>query len=106
MEAFKPSGPLYAVDDSASVQCLTYDNTRATAYRIVNTGAAYSYIGWGQTSGAPIVTAPVVGTPQGTNGNGIIGMIAGSVEVFSLPPGFYFKAATDGTFEVMPGEGI
>lgn len=102
------------VDSSAVVQCKTTDNVNATSYRIRNTTAGASYIGYApQTSGsnatAPAVinTAPVLGTPQGgINGGGIIGMLQSSVEVFVLPPNAYFKAAAAGTFEVTPGEGV
>ena len=105
--AFTPFGPTYAVDTSAEVKCVATNGTRCTAYRIHNTTAATAYIGTSPVSGGCVVTAPVVGTPQGgTNGNQVLSMIAGSVEVFCLPPNCYFKASPDGTFFVTPGEGV
>lgn len=112
--AFTPRGPTYAVDSSAAVQCKTTDNVNATSYRIRNTTAGASYIGWAPqlTAGnvgtpAVITTAPIVGTPQGgINGGGVIGMLQSSVEVFVLPANAFFKATAAGTFEVTPGEGV
>jgi len=104
--AFTPMGPTYAIDDSAASQCPTTNKERPTAYRIANTTSSFAYIAWGPTS-TLVTTAPAVGTPQGgVNSRGILGMIAGSVEVFCLPPEAYFQASTSATFQITPGEGM
>lgn len=104
---FVPSGATVAVDNSAAQQVISTNGmTGSMQYRIRNTGAAAAYIGWSTpniSSGTPTIgtTAPVVGTVQ----NNIFGMLAQSVEVFTLPANAWFKASTGATFEVTPGQG-
>ena len=113
--AFKPSGPCYFVDENAAVQCSGTTSTQHQAYRIRNLGAAAAYIAFNTprvTSGvAPTMAKPVApssGTPSGnpSAGQGTIGMLPMSVEVFTLASNAWFIASAGATFEVMPGDGV
>lgn len=106
--AFSPSGPSVLVDNTAR-QVFTRDGTQSVTYRVRNMAAAAQYFTWSTpniTAGpttAPTglsAAAPVAGTPAN-----VIGMLAGSVELFRFPPNAWFLAGTATGFEFTPGEG-
>jgi hypothetical protein len=105
MAPFRPTGPTVTVDGTAR-QVSSTGPTGNQQYRVRNVNGAAAYFAWSTASissgVAPTmsVTAPVAGTPQAN----VIGMLATSVEVFTLPVNAWFLAGA-GTFEVTPGEG-
>lgn len=111
--AFRPVGPTYFVDENAAVQALCVPlPVGHQSYRIRNLTGASAYLGWSTPNiagaGTPTLSKPVAptgGNPSGSQTEGVIGMLAGSVEVFTLPPGAWFIASAAATFEVQPGEG-
>lgn len=111
--AFRPVGPTYFVDETAAVQALCVPvTTNHQSYRIRNLTAGTGYIAYCTPNisggGTPSMTKPVApsgGSPSGSNAQNTIGMLQGSVEVFTLPTGAWFIASAGATFEVQPGEG-
>ncbi len=113
-DAFRPTGPTYFVDENTAVQAASTTITSHQAYRIRNLGPAAAYIAFntpnvssGSTPTMAKPVAPTSGTPSGnpSKGQGTIGMLPASVEVFILPANAFFLASAGATFEVLPGEG-
>jgi hypothetical protein len=103
--AFQPQGNTYVVDSSAAVRVI--GSTTSVCYRIHNLGAATAWFGWAAANSdgtTPTVnnTAPTVTV----SGQGVIGMLASSVEVFRFPPGSWFKASSGASFEITSGTGV
>jgi hypothetical protein len=96
---FAPYGSVYLIG-TTPVQVLTTNNVNPTSYRIrcLVTG----YISWGPNSGVPTPTAPTAGVPSPTT----LGMSAGGIETFTLPPNGYFQSSNAAGFEVIAGEGV
>lgn len=103
--AFQPQGDTYVVGDSAVVRVV--GTTTSVCYRIRNLGSTQAWFGQhaptadGSTPSIT-VTAPTVTLA----GQGIIGMLGSSVEVFRFAPGSYFKASSGASFEMTAGTGL
>ena len=106
ISAWQQQGSLYLVDNTAGGVVVTTGGSAlgAVNYRIVNKAASEQYFAWaGQGQAAPVApTAPTVGSPKANT----IGMLASSVESFSLPPNCQFIAGTSTGFEISAGEGL
>lgn len=101
---FLPLGPTYLVAETA-VQILGSASAAGgscTKYRIRNLSSTAEYFAFGTSSSVSEPTAPSAGTPQSNT----IGMLASSVEYFTLPPNVYIIAGNTTGFEVTPGDGI
>ena len=104
--AFTPQGPTYTVS-GAPVQAISSNRQGCSNYRIRNLATSVQYFGWAPplpSGNAPTVSAAAP-TPLNPSAN-TIGMVASSVEVFSLTPNAWFNCGTGATFEVTPGEGM
>jgi hypothetical protein len=94
--AFAPSGPTLLVAATA----VGIQASSTNSYRVRNLSASAQYFTHGPTN-AVTSLAPSAGIPAANT----IGMIAGSVEVFTgLLPWMIASSATG--FEVTPGDGV
>jgi hypothetical protein len=107
VNAFSPKGQTYLVTTS-DVQIKTQDNVYAVSYRIVNLSSGTVYLGFkpADPTGAAVAVGTVAAPTAGNPVNNIIGFLAGSIEVVSLPPNVWLKSDTASSLLVTPGEGI
>lgn len=104
-QPFQPKGPTYLVTTTA-VQVSTSDNTPAAGYRVRNLSTVSAgYIAWYPpiAVGAPTITS--IPPSVLTSAPNTIGIVAGAVEKFVLPPNAWLQASAGAQFEVTPGEG-
>lgn len=95
--AFTPQTSTYLVGSSA-VQVVG----SSVQYRVRNTQSTAQYFTYGTSSSITYTGAPSAGTPSANT----IGMLASTVEVFTLGPGTWFIGNTAGAFEITGGEGL
>ena len=105
--AFSPFGPTYLVGTS-SVQVKASNNNNPTSYRVKAMLTTTQYFTYAPPAPSDAsVTCPVVSAPSAGVSSVAIGMLPGSVEVFSgIPANAWFLANAVGAFEITPGEGL
>lgn len=101
---FQVWGPSVLVGTTV-VQVQSTNGSPPTGYRVrcLVTG----YFSWANSSGPtppaiPTPTAPTAGVPSYNT----IGMTAGGIETFELPPNAYFLSNNAAGFEITPGQGM
>ena len=101
-----PKGPTVLVGTTVVQVNAANPNEYSVSYRVRCLVTAY--LAWSTnndvTPGAPVITAtaPSAGTSQPNT----LGMTAGAVETFTLPPNAWFVSSVAAAFEVSPGEGV
>ena len=110
ISAFQPSGNTITITAAnvapTALQAVVY-GPFTEQYRVVNTGNVTVYMGYGANAALANING---GSIAFTSGNSAaLPVLAGSVEVFTLPANLYFTAQTvtsTAQVYVTPGEGL
>lgn len=89
------------------VQCVG-NTLGGNQYRIINSGAAVAFLGYGSTAATATANA-VIPTGDGVNSTFCLVLLPGTDEILSFVPNAYFTAKTSsGTTDIYicPGDGL